>query len=296
MDAKVIVVGIDFTAASAAALAQALRMAAWNGAQVHPVHIIDALAVAEFESAVAPMMVDLASTLVEDARNAWKNFANDIPGKELLKLDVALANPLAEFRNLCKQKNADLLMLGARGLSRSYGIGTLAAIVVRKVETKVMLVKDEHRGPFKTIVVGIDFSHTSHRALQEAIRVAARDSAAIHVVHVYRAPAQTFSFRPSVKWTDADQARYRSDLVTRLEKFCTPGDPAALTWAAPRYEVIEDKSASNGIINYIKNSGADLAILGSHGLSNIKEVFLGTTVERVVRDAPCSVLSVRRNL
>lgn len=49
------------------------------------------------------------------------------------------------------------------------------------------------------------------------------------------------------------------------------------------------------IITTAKDEQADLIVIGTHGFSGLKHFLLGSTAERVVRDAPCPVLTVRHH-
>jgi nucleotide-binding universal stress UspA family protein len=46
------------------------------------------------------------------------------------------------------------------------------------------------------------------------------------------------------------------------------------------------------ILNFIEQEGVDLVVMGTHGLSGLAHFFLGSTAEKVVRRASCSVLTV----
>jgi nucleotide-binding universal stress UspA family protein len=47
------------------------------------------------------------------------------------------------------------------------------------------------------------------------------------------------------------------------------------------------------IVRFVKDAAIDLLVMGSHGLTGIAHVLFGSTADRVVRRAPCSVLTVR---
>ena len=47
------------------------------------------------------------------------------------------------------------------------------------------------------------------------------------------------------------------------------------------------------IVRYAKDKNIDLIVLGTHGRSGLSHVLLGSVAERVVRKAPCPVLTVR---
>jgi len=48
-----------------------------------------------------------------------------------------------------------------------------------------------------------------------------------------------------------------------------------------------------GITEFARQVGADLVVLGTRGRTNLRDLLLGSTAERVVRDAPCSILTVK---
>jgi nucleotide-binding universal stress UspA family protein len=52
-------------------------------------------------------------------------------------------------------------------------------------------------------------------------------------------------------------------------------------------------SPAEAIVDFLKKSGADLAVLGARGRSAMMTWFLGTVAERIVRESPCSVLTVK---
>jgi hypothetical protein len=63
--------------------------------------------------------------------------------------------------------------------------------------------------------------------------------------------------------------------------------------AQPIVSVIPAKTHGHGIAEYCRNVGADLVILGAKGHTNLKYVLLGSTVERLMKEIPCSALVVR---
>ncbi|CAG0970263.1 Universal stress protein F [Phycisphaerales bacterium] len=288
-----IVVGMDFSACSASALAQALRMGAWTRSPVHALHVIDTLALTELEVAYSPLMLEVHQQLKDEARSAWGRVSRDVPGAAQATFEVITHNPLTGLVQACKDRNAGLLCLGIHGDRAHRGVGTLAGKCARSAPTDVLLVEEGKSAKFRTIVACIDFSETSRRALERAMQIAAQDGAQVHALHVYRAPWSGLHVRPAAMKDDPGaQARYREILRENLEKFCRPTDPA-VTWTNPRFELLEHRSHGAGIAEYVRASGAELCVLGTRGKTNLRDVMLGSTAERVVREAPCSTLVVR---
>lgn len=138
----------------------------------------------------------------------------------------------------------------------------------------------------KTILVGIDFSSYSDRALDYALDFAEKFDAEILLVHVIE------SFNYSV--TD-------SMTVVGHEKALSVTAAALLE---NQLKGLKDQHVSirsyltNGtpyreIINKAEEEGVDLIVLGTHGRSGMEHLLLGNVAERVVRTATCPVLTVR---
>ena len=187
-----IVVGLDFSECSRVALGHAQRVASWAGAQVHPVHVVDTPVDAmPEEAALTVMQRGIREGLVEDARKRWDAFVEGSPDASDLRLDVCVAHRLVGIRQQLDHHKADLLVLGAFGEERpSVGMGTLASACVRSVPTDVLIVRDNYRDPFRTVVVGIDFSATCQRALEAASLVAHGDGARLYAAYVESARAE----------------------------------------------------------------------------------------------------------
>jgi universal stress protein E len=288
-----ILVGVDFSGCSKVALGQALRIAAWNRARVGAVHILDTLVMADVEFAMAAFQADIRDTMVKDAQDFWANFSREVPGAESVRFEVEIGHPVVTLLDKVREIKPDLLVLGMTGTGAGSGAGTVAAAAVRKAPAKTLLVRDTHTGPYKTVVVGVDFSETSMIALQQAARLAAQDSAALHVVHVFDAPWHQLHYRaPTPQATPDFRDQYTRTVQQRLEGFA-PTLEHELRFLKPVYKLIDHRSHGRGLTEYVRSIGADLVVIGTRGRTNIRDIVMGSTAERVVRDAPCSILAVK---
>ena len=59
---------------------------------------------------------------------------------------------------------------------------------MQRAQTKVLVVREAASEPFRSVVACIDFTEVSKFALEQAIRIAAQDSAALTILHVYADP------------------------------------------------------------------------------------------------------------
>jgi nucleotide-binding universal stress UspA family protein len=169
------------------------------------------------------------------------------------------------------------------------GAGTLATKCLRKAPSKVMLVHEGHPGSFRKVVACVDFSEQSREAVAQALRVAAQDDSQVDFLHVFTGSWGRYALVPDAWEVDQEKTEpYRHALEQRLRKFVgdTAGRPA-------RFAVVEAANHGHGIAEYARRVGADLVVLGTKGRSNLGYVLLGSTVERLLREIPCSALVVR---
>lgn len=286
-----IVVGIDFTSCSAVALRQAMRIAAWHGARVQVVHVIDTLVAQEMEETLTSLQANIRTRLVDDARAGFKAFAADVPGAADLPVDVRVDNRINGILHHLDEHKADLLVLGAFGTNPDVGVGTVATACVRRAASPVLLVRDNQHGPFRTIVAAVDFSETSFQSLENAARVALQDRAALHVVHAFQGPWHVIHYRaPTAEADPGFRKQFTDAMQHRLEAFVARLGQAARD-LQPTIKLVEHTSSGAAIVEYAQKADADLVALGTHGRSGLRELFLGTTAERVLRKCRSSILT-----
>jgi nucleotide-binding universal stress UspA family protein len=136
----------------------------------------------------------------------------------------------------------------------------------------------------RTILVTIDLSEESYRALEFALPLAKHFDAAVHVVHAYEGAHQFSSVATSpVLWSDVEIARRLAEQVQRR------------SGARPRTEDCHVRTGKpfQEIIATAQELKADLIIIATHGHSGFRHLTLGSTTEKIIRHAPCPVLVVR---
>jgi nucleotide-binding universal stress UspA family protein len=140
----------------------------------------------------------------------------------------------------------------------------------------------------KTIVVPVDFSSSSTRALEYAHGLAARFNAALHLVHVCEVPAMTTSSLTAYAITYSEWAqRLGEEAGQMLAK------SAATVTDVPVTTSVLFGNASRSIVAEAAKIGADLIVMGTNGHGPVMHLMLGNVAERVVRTATCPVLTIR---
>jgi nucleotide-binding universal stress UspA family protein len=141
---------------------------------------------------------------------------------------------------------------------------------------------------FNRILCAIDFSETSMRALDYAATFAVRYGARLAVLHV--GPAFEGGLHSPVRMDepDAPSAPTREDTISDIRRAVATSAAAALGPAI----VAEEGRAHDAIMRIAASLDADLLVIGTHGRSGFNRLFLGSVAEKVVRTAPCPVLTV----
>jgi nucleotide-binding universal stress UspA family protein len=291
---RTITAACDFTNGSRAALNTAVRFAKWDAARVHAVHVIDTYVMADMEQALSEYQQQVRENLVRSAHEAWDAFRKTLDDSPAIDLEVRVDNRVRGILAAARDARSDLLVLGAYGMRRpDVGIGTVATACVRHASTDVLLVRDNHPGAFRTIVAAIDFSPTSRKALLAAARVAAEEHAALHVVHVVRMPWREVQVRMGEFSFETQAApAYAAAQQAQLQAFVETCR-ADLRGVTPVLAMHDESSHRSGIIDYAEKVDADLIVLGTRGRTNLRDVLLGSTAEKVLRETPCSVLAIR---
>lgn len=289
-----VVVGIDFTPGSMAALQQAIRWGKGCNAAIRALHVINTHVVIDLQHALSPLQKNIQGSLESEARRAWESFCRDVTGVDGVQLTIRVGNPVTSLLDEAAADAADLLVLGIhREADAEPGAGSTAAACVRKSKCRVLLVRPENHQPFKRIVACVDFSDASKLAVAEAARVAKLEGGAVEILHVFEPPwKQLHYFAPMPENSPEFQAKYRASIVTRLRDLCEPLK-AELEGIPHDFKLDEHQSAGRGIVDYAKKNSVDLIVMATQGRGNIREMFLGSTAERVLRHTPCSMLTVR---
>lgn len=268
-------------------------MAAWNRAAVHAAHIVDTGVVLEAQEVLTGLREQIQKALEEDARHKWEKFLPGAPGRSDCHFHIAINNPRFALLKLVEDLKADLLVMGVRSNDDSgAGPGPLASAGIAHAPCPVLLAAENHSGAYKRVLACVDFSSTSARALEAAARIALQDGAALHVLHVYRPPWRDSRIAVLNGIDTGRQAAVLAGMREKVQKQCESlGDE--FRYLKPKIEVLEHPSHGRGIVEYGKRIDADLVALGTRGRTNLRDVLLGSTAERVIRSAGRSVLAVR---
>ncbi|MDX8411265.1 MAG: universal stress protein [Mariprofundaceae bacterium] len=141
------------------------------------------------------------------------------------------------------------------------------------------------------IVAPTDFSASSEYAVQIGLEVAQRFEAELHLLHVVN-PQVYYADMPELTLIPLEHLS--EELIkSGMEKLQAAADELAAKKGSARIQVHQLESAqrpATAISEFAAELPADLIIIGSHGDTGLVHALLGSTAERIVREAPCPVL------
>jgi nucleotide-binding universal stress UspA family protein len=149
--------------------------------------------------------------------------------------------------------------------------------------------RESARAEFRRILCPVDFSDASRHAIDHSIAIAAWYGAHVTALHVLQRP---FVFEPPLLFAERGGLKNlpanREIVVSRLNDWMTPATTAGVPWDAR----IDEGVPADCVLQYARFLPADLVVIGTHGRSGFEHLVLGSVAEKVLRNAPCPVLTV----
>ena len=139
----------------------------------------------------------------------------------------------------------------------------------------------------RSIVVGTDGSPQAERALEEAISIAARDDAQLHIVTAFPDPALIRErITSGATAAPVNLSQVADSVLNRANERAEAQGVRTETHAS-------ESEPAEAILQLATKVDADLIVVGSRGLSGIQRFLLGSVSAKVSEHASCSVMIVR---
>lgn len=183
------------------------------------------------------------------------------------------------------------------GLKRLV-LGSVTERLMRDLPCPLLVVRSPQQGfersesqqlKLDRILVGCDFSPDSTLSFEYALAIAREFQCELHLVHVIE-PTIYKNILKSGTDPSQDQLKLQHHELEEKLKNMIPGEAHAC--CGPRTELLSGQPYEE-LTKYAVAHNMDLIVLGVRGHSLMKTVLLGSTTDRVTRQAPCPVLSVR---
>jgi universal stress protein E len=297
-----ILAATDFSQPAARALRRAVLLAREHQARLVVFNTLDVPA-----QAAESMSPDPEELLAYFRRELRREVREAGAGRSVrAEVIAAFGRPFVEIVRQARASAADLIVLGVQRVKDPQrGMGGTAEKVIRKGDRPVLVVRRRPARPYRRVVVGVDFSPHSRRALETALDLVSGAKAEFHLVHAYSEPVPLAlaPYSESVAFTLApvgaealfmpptplERREARRAAVASMDAFIRHLDFGGRTSKVHLSEGL----AAPRVLGAAKRLHAELLVLGTHGRGAIPHALLGSVAEEVLRMAACDVLVVR---
>jgi nucleotide-binding universal stress UspA family protein len=243
-----------------------------------------------------PPVREFKSSVLEDARRVVDEARATLAPRGFdIETDVVIGSPRDEIPRIAREWNADLVVLGARGLGRikRFLLGSVSLAVARHVSCPVLVVKGRPR-KLGSVLVGMDGSEDSFQALRFLLSLPLARRTKLRLLSVvepirYPASAPGAVRGHLLRMLKEIESERRGQLEGVLEKAASElgGSLTRVTRSTPTGD------PADVIVAAATAHDADLVVVGARGLGGMTRLLLGSVSEKVLRYARCPVLIVK---
>ncbi|HEY7536265.1 MAG TPA: universal stress protein [Thermodesulfobacteriota bacterium] len=225
--------------------------------------------------------------------NVFEEFKEELK-REGLKFSFKILSgaPHEKIIEFANKKKVDFIVMGKRGLGLKDRmlIGSNTIKILQMSQFPVLAVK--RRGEktlprIKKILVPFDVSEKFDSALRYAVSLGKTFNGIISVIYVLELISYPYEFRLNV--INEIKSLHNTELKNKIsEIYSQEGDKVKI-----RSKVIESINPYLGIIRYAEDERPDLIVMNTHGRKGMKKLMLGSVAEKVIQEAPCSILAIK---
>lgn len=289
-----VLVATDFSLNSAGALRFAADFARRQSLDLKVLHVVDLAASDNSWRILVEAPDEIESSAVEDAQEQLGRFFEEHVPVDGRPRNVAfmtpIGNPIEAILTIAAQEGVSVIVAGTRGASRvqEFFLGSTANRLVRQSQLPVVLSPPSAEdADLKTIVIPVDFSRASLESVRAGARLARVFGARLSLMHAFVLPEVT-ALQTSVANVSAQLQQVVAGKKQQIEEFCAPIDLEGVDYSV----TVIQQPPHLAIVDFARESEADLICMGSHGRRGWARFFLGNTAEKVLRQTDCPILVI----
>ncbi|MEE4310472.1 MAG: universal stress protein [candidate division KSB1 bacterium] len=284
---------LDFSKCSDNALKNALVIAEKYDAELHLFH-----AILMFEDEAYQnddrvpdfkQSYDILSEISDAKLSALvKEKSGNIRMKSVSRRGFSASEEILEY---AREEDIDLIVVGTHGKStiRHFLLGSVAEKILRLAQCPVMTVREdtETLGTHNHILIPIDFSEYSNKALAYGLEVASMYGLRVTLMHVIERVNHPSFYGASILEITSRLKKQSLEVMSEIRA------KAGFEDVETDYVVKEGKPAHQ-IVEYAMANTFDLLVIATHGLTGIEHFLMGSTTEKVIQNINVPVLVVKK--
>lgn len=281
----------DFSATAGRAEERAAMLAAEHGARLTLLHSLSGLALERLRRRLLHGYASTEAQLIGHYENALHRLAEDLAGRWQIEVTpmLTVGQPHREISRAAQAIGADMVILGAIGEhpAREFFLGATAERVIREAAMPVLVVRNEPDEPYQRVLVPLDLSAHSPAVAELSRRVAPQ--ARLTLAHAFEVPFEGKLNFAGISEEDLqdyrqEERQHAQDALYTLANSLKDGEHADVR--------VEHGMPEAVIPELLRETAADLVVVGKHGKSEIIDLFLGSMTKHLLLEAPCDVLVI----
>lgn len=276
-----ILVATDFGKSSENVVSSAIELAKVFQSSIVPIHILPADIV---NKKVRTLLNETALTNLEETASLIKKEGVTVSNPLLM-----IGSPYEAIPKAAVDVSANLILLGSGETKKgdTFRLGTTAERVIQKSEQPVFVIKEGVLLNVHHILCPVDFSDASKRALKNAITMARKFKSELTIIAVCELQSSSWftSEKDKEKENNLRYTLHKKEFDSFLKQF----NLNELHWT----KEIPKGNPAEEILSTVSRKMIDLLIMGTSGRTGLNRMFMGSVTEKVIREVPCSFLTLK---
>jgi nucleotide-binding universal stress UspA family protein len=289
---------IDFSHGSEFALFYANKLASTIDAEVHCVHVIDPTPYGTIMEGAYVSSGSVQASIDRIEEHVKKEFTKTLHKYSLLHLEAQghfiQGDPAQEVIKLADELAVDYIIMATHGRTGfdNWVFGSTCEKIVRLSHVPIITLKhpkdeckiEELDVSFNRILCPLDFSDFSKKGLEPAVDLCKRFDATLVLAHAIDNRLEYPLLEPglgiqTMDHFETDANKYLQEIADSLE--------------GVKVEIlVESGNPYKVLVNIMENESIDLVVMTTHGYRGLTHLLLGSNAERLVKLAPCPVLTI----
>jgi nucleotide-binding universal stress UspA family protein len=202
---------------------------------------------------------------------------------ELLR--VAPGHPAKVILERLEEFGSDLLILGPHASPSLFDFGSTARAILSRVATPVWI-QEQPVSPVRSILVPVDFSQNSRKAVQYAHALARRLGASLRMLHCYEPPGFAYTSGDAAAGPTYVVEEERRAVQAELERWSSASEWGSL----PIESSFVDGAPVKTILTLAEQH--DLIVMGTHGRTGLARFLIGSVAYGVLKQSRKPVLVI----